>query len=134
MTSERTSAIHEKRVGALLGRGYERRLKLIGGTHLLMQELEAQRLGRSLRARPGLYHGDCRLPQEGHARNGMHHLLEQLEALTVELPGQIGQPCHVPPWSREALDESRLHRIERIHHHNGEGTARVAGRYGVPGI
>ena len=62
-----------------------------------------------------------------------HRLLEEFEALPLQLRRQRGQPGHVAAWLREARHEAGRHRVPSDRGDDRDGLGRVLGREGAGG-
>jgi hypothetical protein len=97
--------------------------------------MDAQRAGGVLHGSPPLrgWHaealtgGGVLTREDRHASAARDQLLQELQALLVEIRGHSGHPRDVRARLCEARNAALLDRIEREHHHNGDGPGSLLG-------
>jgi hypothetical protein len=122
----------EERTG-LPGRdGLKRGIEFFGHFGLRRQQRDTELPRRGLYLSPllrGVWPG--RVPQDRHAIDGRHHLLQELEELAHDLrTREEGQSRNVPAWSREARGEAAPDGIARRRHDDSDRGRRVPGGRG----
>ena len=95
----------EERIRVHLGRAGERTLKVLRAPHVLRVEHEAQRAGRRLRLVPHRGVGGIRrIPEDHHAGEAGHDVLEELQTFGAEFRIENRVAGHIAAGPRQARD------------------------------
>ena len=101
--------------------------QLVGVADLEDLDADPQGAGLALHRLQGGGVAD-RLPEHRDTGKRREGLLHQLEPLRAQLGVERREPGHVSAGPREGGDESLVHRIADVAHHDGNGPRGVAGR------